>query len=108
MTKDSGKTWSRIHDIVMDWAVGGNGEIIVLYSRLPRNHIFYSLDSGETWERLHVGLLNLSELHSDPESDDLLFPVEVQTPHSCTSSRFLISSNGLYYSLSFDPIDHKE
>lgn len=112
MTKDSGKTWSKIHDIVMDWAVGGNGEIIVLYSRLPRNHIFYSLDSGETWERLHVGLLSLSELHSDPETDQVDCPVEVQTPHSCTSSRFLISSNeysdGLYYSLSFDPIDHKE
>lgn len=99
MTKDSGRTWSKIHDKAMSWAVGGNGEVIVLHcctNKAPIDHITYSLDCGSTWHKLHLRL---------PQE-----PIKIQTSHSCNSRRFLIGSSygWTYYSLSFDPTDQEQ
>lgn len=95
ITKDSGKSWCKINDNMMDWAIGGSGEIIILQSIRSIDYILYSQDSGTTWHRLYF--------------DVPLFRLGVIAPLSCTSRRFLLTQNGRSsYLLSFDPADQME
>lgn len=95
ITKDSGKSWRKINDLSLDWAIGGNGAIIILYAEGLNDHMLYSLDGGVTWYKLYLEI---------PKPG-----ITMLAPRSCTTSkRFILEGFRRTFLLSFDPADQKD
>lgn len=95
ITKDSGRSWRKINDLSLDWAIGGNGAIIILYAEGLNDHMLYSLDGGMTWHKLYLEI---------PKPG-----ITMLAPRSCTSKRFIFEGfPRTFCLLSFDPADQEE
>lgn len=99
LTRDYGRSWCKVADGIMRWAVGGSGEIVLMFPKTSGDHILYSIDGGMAWNKLYMDI-----------------PTRIRTPPECTSRRFLLEyvSGGVsrapqyrYYVLSFDHADQK-
>lgn len=95
ITRDLGRSWQKVDDAAMEWEIGGDGQIIILYPYLKKStRIKYSLDGGWTWNELHL------------DNQEKVWSAGL-TPQKCSSRRFILRTSEHYYLISFDPADQK-
>ncbi|KIM23059.1 hypothetical protein M408DRAFT_28179, partial [Serendipita vermifera MAFF 305830] len=83
LSRDAGKTWSQLRQGAYKYALGDNGNIMVLVNDEERtDQVHYSTDAGATWKKMDLGItLRAHFLATAPEAKSQQFMLIGTVPY---------------------------